>query len=118
MAIADAERVLAELVLDPTTHQRCAPRYDELLMTATFSTESLVTVVYRAVRRGELRVLQLQREADRWTLASENYVPIVRDEQTAPERLDYSERTFHFVPGTEICPAWVDEDRRARRERS
>lgn len=111
MNATDSEKVIGGLILDPTTHQRCAPRYDELLVTATYSTESLVTIVYRAIRQGEIRVLQLARDADRWRLASEQIVPVVLQERTRPTRPDYSPRTFHFVPGTEIAPRSVDEDR-------
>ena len=114
MTLTDGEKVLAGLVLDPSTRLRCSPRYDELLLAATPVTESLVTIVYRARKRGCLRVLQLSSSDGRWSIVSENVVPTEAPVRSATTPIEYAEREFHFVPGSGVAPSWVDAERPER----
>lgn len=114
MTPTEAENVLAGLSLEPAAAGACAPRYDEVLLTVVFNTESLLTVVYRATKHGEVRVIQLVRDALRWSLLSANSAPTEHVERRTPAQLRYPERTFHLVPGTGEAPEWVDNERPSR----
>lgn len=116
---ATAEALLASLVLDPNTRQTCQPRYDETLVTAAYGRETLVIVVFRSRRRAELRVVQLERQSEGWSLLDESSAAVGPPPAVTPQSvLEYPERRFHFVPGTGEAPEWVDQERRTRCERS
>lgn len=98
-AEADRTELLERLALPPETRSTCSPRYDEIVVGVVHHSELLVTIVFRAKKRGLLRVVRIDHSEARWVVCSHDEIPIdphARHRQ--PGQVTYPERDYLEPP--------------------
>jgi hypothetical protein len=88
------------LALRRELHTTLRPLYDEIVVGVEQPSADLVTAVFRATRRGVLRVVQITRsDGCGWALRSCDEVPVAEHAGYAPPgHLDYSDRSAYLAP--------------------
>jgi hypothetical protein len=92
-------RLLAQVAMPTETRSTCSPRYDEVVVGVTHHSDLLVTIVFRAKKRGLLRVVRIDHSEARWVVCSHDEIPIdphARHRQ--PGQVTYPERDYLEPP--------------------